>query len=216
MRKLFVATMVGVLVALPAKANLTSTFDSSAEGWNAVDPTGDYTSSWQSSGGNPGGYLQGSETDPLGGTGYFYAPASWLGNWSAYAGGTISYDLKVFDGTDYFNDLDVIISNGSNSVSWSSNINPVGDGWVTFQVQLTAANFSGGSSLASILSNVTSFSIRGEFITGAEVEGLDNVRVAAVATGTPEPSTWAMLLMGFAGLGFAGWRAQRKSVKVTA
>jgi hypothetical protein len=216
MRKLFVATMVGVLVALPAKANLTSTFDSSAEGWNAVDPTGDYTSSWQSSGGNPGGYLQGSETDPLGGTGYFYAPASWLGNWSAYTGGTISYDLKVFDGTDYFNDLDVIISNGSNSVSWSSNINPVGDGWVTFQVQLTAANFSGGSSLASILSNVTSFSIRGEFITGAEVEGLDNVRVAAVATGTPEPSTWAMLLMGFAGLGFAGWRAQRKSVKVTA
>jgi hypothetical protein len=214
MKKLFLATMVGVLVALPAKANLTSTFDSSAEGWNAVDPTGDYTSSWQSSGGNPGGYLQGSESDPLGGTGYFYAPASWLGNWSAYAGGTISYDLKVFDGTDYFNDLDVIISNGSSSVSWSSNVNPVGDGWVTFQVQLTAANF--GASLAPILSNVTSFAIRGEFISGAEVEGLDNVSVAAVAAGTPEPSTWAMLLMGFAGLGFAGWRAQRKSVKATA
>ena len=25
-------------------------------------------------------------------------------------------------------------------------------------------------------------------------------------TGTPEPSTWAMMLIGFAGLGFAGYR----------
>jgi hypothetical protein len=25
----------------------------------------------------------------------------------------------------------------------------------------------------------------------------------------PEPSTWAMMLLGFAGLGFAGWRARR-------
>src|ERR1700749_1325208 len=102
MRKLFIATLVGVLATLPAKANLTSTFESRAEGWNAVDPTGDYTSTWGSSGGNPGGYLQGSESDPLGGTGYFYAPASWLGNWGAYAGGTLSYDLKEFYGTGYF------------------------------------------------------------------------------------------------------------------
>jgi hypothetical protein len=28
----------------------------------------------------------------------------------------------------------------------------------------------------------------------------------------PEPSTWAMMLLGFAGLGFAGYRASRKSV----
>jgi hypothetical protein len=27
----------------------------------------------------------------------------------------------------------------------------------------------------------------------------------------PEPSTWAMMLIGFAGLGYAGYRAQRKS-----
>jgi hypothetical protein len=31
------------------------------------------------------------------------------------------------------------------------------------------------------------------------------------ATGVPEPSTWAMMLVGFAGLGLVGWRAQRKS-----
>jgi hypothetical protein len=31
----------------------------------------------------------------------------------------------------------------------------------------------------------------------------------------PEPSTWVMMLAGFAGLGFAGYRASRKSVAVT-
>jgi hypothetical protein len=27
--------------------------------------------------------------------------------------------------------------------------------------------------------------------------------------GVPEPSTWAMMLIGFAGLGFAGWRTMK-------
>jgi hypothetical protein len=31
----------------------------------------------------------------------------------------------------------------------------------------------------------------------------------STAASTPEPSTWAMLLLGFAGLGFAGYRRQR-------
>jgi hypothetical protein len=30
----------------------------------------------------------------------------------------------------------------------------------------------------------------------------------------PEPSTWMMLLLGFAGLGFFGYRASRKGVAV--
>jgi laminin B (domain IV)/PEP-CTERM motif-containing protein len=118
----------------------------------------------------------------------------------------ISYDLKIFEGTSYFSDPDVIISNGANSISWSSHINPVGDGWVTFQVQLTSANF--GPNLASVLSNVTSFSIRGEFINGPEAEGLDNVRLAA-ANGAPEASTWMMALLGFGALGFAASRRRR-------
>jgi len=32
-----------------------------------------------------------------------------------------------------------------------------------------------------------------------------------IATGAPEPSTWAMMLLGFGGLGFAGYRRWRKS-----
>jgi hypothetical protein len=36
----------------------------------------------------------------------------------------------------------------------------------------------------------------------------DNV-VAGGASAVPEPSTWAMLLLGFAGLGYAGWRRSK-------
>ena len=32
------------------------------------------------------------------------------------------------------------------------------------------------------------------------------------ATSIPEPSTWAMMLLGFAGLGFVGWRGSRRTV----
>src|SRR5262245_28708162 len=168
------AAAFALSIAQASADTISSTFDTGAEGWSALDQqTGDYTASWKSTGGNPGGFLQGTENIALGGTGYFIAPSKFLGNLSAYAGGTLTYDLNVIQGSAYFSDVDVIISSGANLVSWTSNINPVGHGWVTFQVQLNQANF--GSNLAPILSNVTEFQIRGEFINGPEVEGLDNV-----------------------------------------
>ena len=39
----------------------------------------------------------------------------------------------------------------------------------------------------------------------------NNVASPAVASSAPEASTWAMMLIGFAGLGFAGWRVRRKT-----
>jgi hypothetical protein len=46
--------------------------------------------------------------------------------------------------------------------------------------------------------------------------GLVTVENVTPTPGVPEPSTWAMLLLGFAGLGFAGYRASRKSVALAA
>jgi PEP-CTERM motif len=31
---------------------------------------------------------------------------------------------------------------------------------------------------------------------------------------TPEPSTWAMMLLGFAGLGYAGFRRRRAAISI--
>jgi PEP-CTERM motif len=52
---------------------------------------------------------------------------------------------------------------------------------------------------------------------GGEVEENANMFLALPSTAptVPEPSTWAMLLIGFAGLGFAGWRASRSGKNVT-
>ena len=41
--------------------------------------------------------------------------------------------------------------------------------------------------------------------------GLDNVSVVATA---PEASTWAMMMVGFAGLAFAGYRARRTAAAI--
>jgi hypothetical protein len=35
-------------------------------------------------------------------------------------------------------------------------------------------------------------------------------------TAVPEPGTWALMALGFAGLGFAGWRSRRGSVSIAA
>jgi hypothetical protein len=47
--------------------------------------------------------------------------------------------------------------------------------------------------------------------------GFDNVTLgASTPGGVPEAPTWAMMMLGFAGLGFAGYRASRKSVAIAA
>jgi hypothetical protein len=51
--------------------------------------------------------------------------------------------------------------------------------------------------------------------TPAFIQGLGNAppsggTPASPPMGTPEPSTWAMMLLGFAGLGYAGYRRARE------
>jgi hypothetical protein len=41
-----------------------------------------------------------------------------------------------------------------------------------------------------------------------------NGPVAFAAPSVPEPSTWAMMLLGFAGLGFAGYRGRRTAISI--
>jgi hypothetical protein len=52
-------------------------------------------------------------------------------------------------------------------------------------------------------------------MTTQEVIALMEEPEHSIAT-VPEPSTWAMMLLGFAGLGFAGYQASRRVAKAAA
>ena len=76
----------------------------------------------------------------------------------------------------------------------------------------------GGGTVVDVFSNGIGFGPPGAVFGVAVVTSettLDYVS-AGVAASTPEPSTWAMMILGFAGLGFAGYRASRKAAAVAA
>jgi hypothetical protein len=104
----------------------------------------------------------------------------WVGNYSAN-GGDVSIRVTVQDGT-------------SNTLLLAEAKAPATDLDSTWQ-QFTYSFIPDGSS------NTISFSELG----GAAYAGLDDVTVIAV----PEPSTWALALLGFAGLGMLGVRRKR-------
>ena len=47
---------------------------------------------------------------------------------------------------------------------------------------------------------------------GYSAYSIEGVPAGPAATATPEPATWAMLLIGFAGIGFAGYRARKRGL----
>jgi hypothetical protein len=84
------------------------------------------------------------------------------------------------------------------------NFNPQGPGsiWQSFTLDFIASSTS------------TFISFTG--VQGNQYIGLDNVAVTAVSASTPEPSTWAMMLIGFAGFAFVGYRKAKKNSRLSA
>jgi PEP-CTERM motif-containing protein len=75
------------------------------------------------------------------------------------------------------------------------------------EVQVNAGAFASGFAQASVdpvFSVPAGYSL--EFDPG----------VGNLASTVPEPPTWVMMLLGFVGLGFVGYRASRKSVALAA
>lgn len=89
------AFALALAVAAPAGAEIVSTFDVDLDGWT-TDNTGPFTPS--SVGGNPGGYAE-LDNDELT-TAHLFAPAKFLGDLSAYDGGTVSFDGQTIVGPD--------------------------------------------------------------------------------------------------------------------
>lgn len=180
------APFVAAALSLATSAALAAGFDTGAEGWTTTSG-GDQV--WKPTGGNGGGWLQ--VTDTTAEDFLLNAPIAWLGNWSAYAGGTLSFDARNINGDtpDWASFGEVaIVGAGGSSMAFDlvAANNPPADGqWHHYSVALPAA---------ALLSNVTSLTIKGEFHNGvSEVVGFDNIQVTAAV---PEPTEAALLLGG--------------------
>ena len=74
--------------------------------------------------------------------------------------------------------------------------------------------FSGGDlDIYGVLFKVDGFANHAIDLYSAGGVGQGGAIVYGVSVAAPEPSTWAMLTLGFAALGFAGYRQRRKTVE---
>ena len=211
--------------AARADAIVYSTFDTSAEGWNAVSLntsnaiTGTHTVTWNATGGNPGGHL--SRPDPQSSTTFYWnAPSQFLGDMSAALGGTLSYDVRHSGGTLY-NAADVILIGGASpltlvydaaalpTTAWTPFTIPFSQG--QWRVGTLSGAFATQAQLASVLSALTALRIRGEYINNTSETGyLDNVSVNAPPDPTPEPAALALMGTGLAGCAIIARRKHRQ------
>lgn len=204
MTRLLPTALSTLALALPLAAG-ASGFATGSEGWTTSNG-GD--SAWVASGGAPGGWLRvadSSNDDFL-----LNAPSAWLGNWTGYFGGTLSFDALNVNGEspDWAPFGEITLTGGAGTVALDAVAagNPPADGlWHHYTVLLApSAGWSGSASLAAVLADVTSLTIKGEFHAGVtEVVGFDNIEVSPV----PEPAQAVLMIGGLALV--AGLRRQR-------
>jgi hypothetical protein len=73
-----------------------------------------------------------------------------------------------------------------------------------------------GYTLETFTATATSSSTELDFFgrENPDFYSLDNVSVEAISNGVPEPSTWAMMILGFAGIGFMAYRRRNVALRL--
>jgi hypothetical protein len=184
-----------------AHADLTYTFDNDAQGFSVNAPAGTLT--WEAS-----GYLLVTDTD--GNTDLFLQlpSAAVAGGWSAYEGGSLSFDARLAQPINSywpgFGTITLTSAQGSLSLDVAPDGEP-GASWKTYTAKLDAASWgSSPAQFSAVLAGLQKVEISMEAGNGPiEVVQVDNVRVASAAV-VPEASSLWMLACGLATL--VGWR----------
>jgi len=74
---------------------------------------------------------------------------------------------------------------------------------------LSTSNGDGSAIFIGLSSNIGDITQIQFSLTNNGAFAIGTVELQTLGSGVPEPSTWAMMLVGFAGLGFAGFRKTR-------
>lgn len=186
--KLFLVALVSTLLLYSCNNEVVSShFDKNSENWTikgdaqggAIDPT------YSAEDGLADGYIH-AKDDAAGGVWYFSAPEKYLGNKKKFYGRTLSYALfQKPKKNSQFDSADIILTNGENEIFYLVGDNP-DTTWTHYEVKITADNdwFYGKykdkevateEQIKMVLSNLEKLWIRGEYRSGADWGGLDEV-----------------------------------------
>lgn len=215
MKHLFAMAVLGTALGLApgARADVVTTFDSSLEDWGMADTLG--TTTHVATGGNPGGFFKHDNSELE--FSILLAPEAFLGDLSAYVGGTFSFDGILlgnggifFDGPagipgGVFSDYGTVRISGSAGTAQvdllPGGATPSMTGWQTYSIALTGAAWNlSDASFAAIMADVTSLTINIEGLWGPEINGVDNIALRG-ATVVPLPGGLALFSLSLLGLG---------------
>lgn len=187
-----VIVLVAVLVltgCIGGPETITSTFNEGTEGWTVTGDaqSGEVEPNHVPEGGNPGGYLE-ADDDTAGGVWYWNASSEYLGDKSDYSGGSLSFDLKQSSTSSQFDSPDVIIERNETRLGYdfgNSSAHPRTN-WTSYEIDLTREDWTNletdepatQEEFSTVLSELEALSIRGEYVTGSDTGGIDNVELS--------------------------------------